>query len=266
MDNEALQNLLPGVTRAVVRAGKAIMAIYEQEYQVEYKDNKSPVTEADTRAHEIIADKLRGYGYPVVSEESVPAPAPEEAQQALYWLVDPLDGTKEFIRKNGEFTINVALIAHGRPVLGVVAVPAHQVLFYACQGQGAWKAEQNSVTRLSSSDQDDPAAAVLAVSRSHLQREDQAFIDRHGIQHTRALGSALKYCEIAEGKADLSVRYTPLMQWDLAASDLIVAEAGGCITNFRRKPYYYYLEQASEALTAGVLACNRGLAAYPFSV
>ncbi|PIR12112.1 MAG: 3'(2'),5'-bisphosphate nucleotidase CysQ [Gammaproteobacteria bacterium CG11_big_fil_rev_8_21_14_0_20_46_22] len=240
---------------AACQAAGAIMAVYHRDIAVEQKADQSPVTQADLAAHDAIVSVLAASGFPVISEES--EPDLDLLKRADYhWLVDPLDGTKEFIQKNGEFTVNIALIHHNRPVLSVVAVPAKQVVYYALKGQGAFKVEAGVGKRLQCSSVSNLEEATIAVSRSHLKPEDQDFIEKQGITKVKPLGSALKYCEIAEGLVDCSVRFTPLMQWDLAASDLIVSEAGACAVDFSGNVYSYRFDGVQQALTAGLLVSN----------
>jgi len=241
---------------AAQAASNVIMHIYETDFAVEYKEDASPVTMADQQAHKVICQVLSQSDYPIVSEESKQR---QHHAADIFWLVDPLDGTKEFIQKNGEFTVNIALIHQQRPVLGVVAVPAQDVVYFAEQGKGAFKRTLSSDERLHCSQQVDLHQATIAVSRSHLREQDQTFIQQHAIKHVKPLGSALKYCQLAEGLVDLSVRYTPLMQWDLAASDCIVHEAGGSVCDFALQPYHYDATQAEQALLQGLVTINAAI-------
>lgn len=238
-DRVKFKEYLKVALSAASEAGKAIMEIYATDFDVQHKNDESPVTLADKTAHDIICERLKPLGYPVVSEEGIEKAPVFDGLASTFWLVDPLDGTKEFISKNGEFTVNIALIQNERPVLGVVSAPALSVMYYAISGQSAFKVEENEVKQIYSSEVSELKDATIAVSRSHLKPEDKAFIERAGITSVKPVGSALKYCYLAEGKVDLSVRYTPLMQWDLAASDVIVHEAGGRVSTFSRRVYNY---------------------------
>lgn len=207
-------------------ASQAVMQIYASDnFGVDIKSDNSPLTKADTLSHQIICSQLEKYGFPVISEESCENTALKNDCDT-FWLVDPLDGTKEFINKNGEFTINIALIENSRPTLGIVAAPALNKYYYAVKGHGAYKVEKESHQKISCSNVTDITKATIAVSRSHLNAKDEEFIKENNITKIKKLGSALKYCEIAEGIVDLSIRYTPLMQWDIAASDILLAESG----------------------------------------
>ena len=225
-------------------AGKAVMEIYEKDFDVEYKDDKSPLTEADKRAHEIISEGLQKISpLPILSEEGKDIPYEERKNWERYWCVDPIDGTKEFIKKNGEFTVNIALIEKGEPVAGVVFAPALGELYWAQKGEGAFKLmlddgcrvlnekdlEKASTLPLTANAEKDSDLRIVA-SKSHLNDETKAFIDNltSNIQHPTFLsrGSSLKLVMVAEGSADIYPRLAPTMEWDTAAADAIVREAG----------------------------------------
>jgi 3'(2'), 5'-bisphosphate nucleotidase len=255
-----LNQLLDVALNAANQASEKMLEIYQKDFSIDYKYDKSPLTEADEASHQIIYNLLKDLGYPVISEESKPEELIDlTSQSSRFWLVDPLDGTKEFIKKNGEFTVNIALIENNRPILGVVAIPAQNKMYYAAQGQGAYKLEGGNAQKVNCSKTANLSDATIAVSRSHLKQEDQDFIARNNIAKTKPLGSALKYCEIANGSVDLSIRFTPLMQWDLAASDVIVHEAGGMVSNFSHNHYQYDISRSSEALINGLLVTNGSL-------
>ena len=210
-------------------AGKAVMEIYGQDFAIEYKDDQSPLTEADTRSHELIvgALKARYPEIPVLSEEGKGIPYEERSRWEYFWLIDPIDGTKEFIKKNGEFTVNIALIHRETPVLGIVYAPALGEMYWAKRGEGAYK---NGV-RLPLFVNAYPEKRLKVVaSKSHLSAETQAFIDALA-QSTETIeqvsrGSSLKLCMVAEGTADLYPRMGPTMEWDTAAADAVVRESG----------------------------------------
>lgn len=253
-----MNKLLETALTAVKAASEKVLSIYHQDFSVHYKTDKSPLTQADEMAHQVIYQQLIQTGYAIVSEESTSDELQTNNNQSdHFWLVDPLDGTKEFIKKNDEFTINIALVENKRPILGVVAIPAKQTIYYAIAGQGAYKlVEGQRPESIGVSSVNDLTQSVIAVSRSHLKPEDKQFIDTYGIADTRPLGSAVKYCYIAEGQVDLSVRFTPLMQWDLAASDIIVNEAGGCVCDFNHQAYDYDINMADKPLTVGLIVTN----------
>ena len=245
-------NFLPTVLDAALRAGDAALLIYERDFDVEFKDDKSPLTEADKAAHHIIADALADTGLPVLSEESKTVPYDERKNWARFWLVDPLDGTKEFIKKNGEFTVNIALIENGRPVLGVVYAPVLQTVYYgigqSAEGaeQGAWKAVDcagKAVNEILESATPCPmphapgsAALRVVASRSHMNSETEAFIadleKQHGAVELVSSGSSLKLCMVAEGSADIYPRIAPTMEWDTAAAQAVVEAAGGRVDQY----------------------------------
>ncbi|MDC0534190.1 3'(2'),5'-bisphosphate nucleotidase CysQ [Francisellaceae bacterium] len=255
-----LNQLLDVALNAANHASEKMLEIYQKDFSIDYKDDKSPLTEADEASHQIIYNLLKDLGYPVISEESKPEELIDSTSQSnRFWLVDPLDGTKEFIKKNGEFTVNIALIENNRPILGVVAIPAQNKTYYAIQGQGAYKVKGGNAQKINCSKTADLSVATIAVSRSHLKQEDQDFIARNNIANTKPLGSALKYCEIADGSVDLSIRFTPLMQWDLAASDIIVHEAGGVVSDFKGCGYQYDPQDSENALVDGLIARNENL-------
>jgi 3'(2'), 5'-bisphosphate nucleotidase len=254
------QALLATACRAVLPASAAILRIYEEgNWNVEEKDDKSPLTRADREAHEIIARVLEEESpeVPVLSEEGAHLPFETRKTWERLWIVDPLDGTKEFLSRNGEFTVNVALAVGGTPVLGVVAVPALDTYYVAAGGHGAFRASGETVA--AAAEARDPIAAMEAqavrlaaaagagdtaragaaaettarvvASRSHLNAETEAFIEGLKTQYTDVTivqaGSAVKLCRVAEGEADYYPRLAPTMEWDTAAGDAVVREAGG---------------------------------------
>lgn len=217
-----------GLTR---RAGTAVMEIYESgDFDVTLKNDdgfKSPLTKADKAAHEIIEAGLKQVSdYPVISEEG----AHGAADSASFWLVDPIDGTKEFINKNGEFTINIGLVENGKPVLGVVYAPAKKAMYYGAVGEGAYKqADGQEPVKISSEYQNETPTVV--VSRSHLNDETQKFLDKLGEHKKISMGSSLKLCLVAEGRASVYPRFAPTSLWDTAAADAVVRAAGGMVTD-----------------------------------
>ncbi len=210
------------------RAGAAILKVYESDdFGVEQKSDDSPLTRADKAANDVIVAGLKELELqaPVVSEEGKDVPYAERAQYTRFWLVDPLDGTKEFIKRNGEFTVNVALIENGRPVLGAVYVPVTDELFYAAQNEGAWQQDKGRVAAAAFTMQD-PNLKVVA-SRSHLNAATQAFMDKLNAPEIVSRGSSLKIIELARGEAHLYPRLAPTMEWDTAAAHAVLLEAGG---------------------------------------
>jgi len=237
--------------KAAVEAGAAILEIYAQDFEVEFKADDSPLTAADKAAHEIIVHALAATPYPVLSEESGTITYEERQQWNTYWLVDPLDGTKEFIKKNGEFTVNIALVENGVPVAGVVYVPVEDTLYLGVSNgalgvePGAWKAigcqgksfdeifASANPCRVSGA----PAGALKVVaSKSHCNDDTRDFIaalaKKYGPPELVSRGSSLKLCMVAEGRADIYPRIAPTMEWDTAAAHAVVTAAGGSVFEY----------------------------------
>ncbi len=215
---------------AAVAAGDAILKVYNSDFAVERKEDRSPLTLADRRSHEILSAELsKEFAFPVMSEEGRHVPYEERKDWEYYWLVDPLDGTKEFISRNGEFTVNIALIHRDRPVLGVIYVPVSGVLYYAQKGGGAFKLDREGTKRLRVSNRRE--GLVVVGSRSHGTPQLAEYVDRvrdrYGEVQFVSRGSSLKFCLVAEGAADIYPRLGPTMEWDTAAGQIIVEEAGG---------------------------------------
>jgi 3'(2'), 5'-bisphosphate nucleotidase len=236
-----LAKLLPGTIDVVAAASRAIMEVYAGSHDVEYKEDDSPLTRADKAAHRILAAGLARLApkFPVLSEEA--QDAHEFSVRGVwptYWLVDPLDGTKEFINRNGEFTVNVALISDHRPVLGVVAAPALGFTYSAARGFGAFKTEGNGSQQPIKVR---PAASPLVVvgSRSHRGSSLDALLAKIGPHEMRPMGSALKICLVAEGAADFYPRLGLTSEWDTAAAQAVLEIAGGQLTMLDGTPLRY---------------------------
>ena len=250
---KAVRDLLYGALLATLSAGESIMEVYASGFDVQYKTDQSPLTEADERSHEILSSRLDG-GIPILSEEGMSIPFEERNSWDLYWLIDPLDGTKEFIKGNGEFTVNVALMEFGRPLAGIVFLPAKDRLYWCSPGDGAFRAMGEAIgeikhatagdvqpqiasvlhysTPIRSENRRHPSDSMKVVqSVSHVSAEEAAFIQSLrpaiGDFDTAAAGSSLKFCLVAEGSADVYPRFGPTMEWDTAAGHCI-AEAAGC--------------------------------------
>jgi 3'(2'), 5'-bisphosphate nucleotidase len=225
-------DILAEVRGLVIEAGKRIMPFYRGQLNVSLKQDDSPLTAADLAAHHFLVDSLPSIlpRVPVVSEESSTEVHSSASQYGLFWLVDPLDGTKEFLKGTGEFTVNVALIEDGRPVLGVVHAPVLMVTYYASQvDSGAWR--QNGDTgpiRLKTRRADVSRLSVVA-SKDHAGPMVQGMLDRLTNPTLRSMGSSLKFCLVAEGAADLYLRDVPTMEWDTAAAQCVVESAGGSV-------------------------------------
>ena len=211
-----MKTLLHYAIDAALEAGKAIMEVYAQPFEVYTKDDDSPVTQADLRASNIIKEMLKPTGLPFVSEEDLP---PDRSQFNRYWLVDPLDGTAEFVKRNGEFTVNIALIDNKQPVLGVIYAPVLDKL---------WTSEDKQLSTLNSK----LSTFTVLVSRSHRTPEVDAYINKvlrpaHPDLVIDTQGSSLKFARLAEGSADVYVCYSKTKEWDTAAADAILRAAGG---------------------------------------
>ena len=232
------------IQNIALEAGRAIMKIYQKDFSIEYKDDKSPLTEADLKSNEIICTKLQElYPYiPIMSEENKQVEYGERKKWEYYWCIDPIDGTKEFIKKNDEFTVNIALIHKNAPVLGVVYAPAINEMYRAKQGDGAYLNGQ----KLPLKTNDNPSEKLYVVaSKSHLSQETQEFIDALDIKEIEQVsrGSSLKLCMVALGEADIYPRLAPTMEWDTAAADAIVREAGKMTYRFHNnQPVVYNKE------------------------
>lgn len=237
------EKLLLDAVHASLRAGEEIIKVYDSEdYDVQLKKDKSPVTLADRQSDNLIKDMFAPAGIPYFSEESEKAPYEERTEWERYWLVDPLDGTKEFIKRNGEFTVNIALIEDQTPVMGVIYVPVQKQLFFAVKGTGSYKMENVKEKEQFSSLNDLVNRAEklksnrkiknfrIAGSRSHLSPETMDFIEKLQMEYGKAdivtKGSSLKFCMVAEGTADIYPRLGPTMEWDTAAGHAIALSAG----------------------------------------
>jgi len=238
--------LLDPARELASRAGERILEIYETEFDVEHKDDKSPLTKADMASHHCIVDGLRELtpDIPVLSEESATLPFGERSRWDWYWLIDPLDGTKEFIKRNGEFTVNIALV-HGHEVaLGVVHVPAKGVTYFACRSGGAWRqTDGHAPERIHVRDKAG-SPVIVAGSRSHAGDSLKRFLDRLGEHELISMGSALKLCLVAEGRADVYPRLGPTSEWDTAAAQCVVEEAGGRVTTLDMQPLRYNTKES----------------------
>ncbi len=239
-------SLMQVAVQAAVAGGEAIMQVYDNgDFQVTSKEDDSPLTLADRKAHDVITDILKESNLPLLSEEGKHIDYKIRKAHEYFWLVDPLDGTKEFIKRNGEFTVNIALIKKDEPVIGVIYVPVTKVLYFANIDIGAFKIETyeaymlNDVNPLFSYAQTLPVSSFdnnvrVVGSRSHLSSETIQYIQKlkneYGHLDFVSIGSSLKLCLIAEGSADLYPRFGPTMEWDIAAGHAIVKASGGILT------------------------------------
>ena len=246
LDKAELERLLEQVLALAREAGRRILDVYERAYMVETKDDASPVTEADMAAHEVIVDGLQSlpHAWPVLSEESVDIPFSARARWDTYWLVDPLDGTREFIKRNGEFTVNIALIHDHEPVLGVVYVPVKDLFYYAARGLGAWRREDDRPARRIHVRRAGQGPVIIAGSRSHASPRLQEFVRNVGEAELVSMGSSLKSCLVAEGRADVYPRLGPTSEWDTAAAQCVVEEAGGHVTDLQGRRLLYNTKES----------------------
>ena len=258
--------------QASIAAGNAINEVYHSEdFEVEYKSDKSPLTLADQKSHEIIMKVLSEFDFPILSEEGKGTPYGQRKDWERFWVVDPLDGTKEFIKRNGEFTVNIALVEHSRPVLGTVFVPDRNTLYFAGQDLGAYKLQDGPFnemlgTRADSKEEvravlnqiidqstklpiSDPGRTGLTIvgSRSHKTPELEAYVEEKrkafGEVEFISAGSSLKICLVAEGRADVYPRLGPTMEWDTAAGQAIAEYAGASVHRYdTSKPLIYNKE------------------------
>ena len=227
---------------AVARAAAAeILAIYQSEFAVRHKDDRSPLTAADLAAHHCIVDGLRKLtpDIPVLSEESAGITTAQRRGWSTLWLVDPLDGTREFVKRNGEFTVNIALIEHGVTTYGVVQAPVTGALWHGGQRDGAFRRDGDGgdqALRVRA-----PATAPLrvAASRSHRDERTALFIERMGEIEPIGLGSSLKFCRLAEGGIDVYPRFGPTSEWDTAAAQAVLEGAGGAVLDLQGRPFRY---------------------------
>ena len=228
-------------------AGRAIMQVYEQGVEIQRKEDNSPLTQADIAAHNVIETGLARLipELPVLSEESAAVPFETRCRWREYWLVDPLDGTREFIKRNGEFTVNIALIRDHEPVLGVVFAPALMLLYYAVKGQGAFRQKLGSGVpqRIQARDVDGMQITV-AGSRSHAGESLIRFLDRLGPHTLVNMGSSLKICLVAEGLADIYPRLGLTSEWDTAAGQCVLEEAGGRLVELDGMPLKYNCKES----------------------
>lgn len=241
-----LKVLLDGAIKLAKVAGGRIMEIYNRDFSVIQKDDNSPLTEADMAAHAVIDDGLEELSpeYPLLSEESASIPFEDRARWDYYWLVDPLDGTREFIKRNGEFTVNIALIHEHRAILGVVYAPALSLCYYAAQGLGAYKQEGEQPAQAIHVQSRRRDKVIVAGSRSHRGESLDRFLANLGDYELLSMGSALKSCLVAEGAADIYPRLGLTSEWDTAAAHCIVEEAGGRLTNLQMEDLPYNTKES----------------------
>jgi len=241
-----INSLLFSAIRASLNAGEEILKVYESDFAVEHKDDKSPLTLADKNAHNAIASVLKDSNIPMLSEEGKSIEYAERSKWEYFWMVDPLDGTKEFIKRNGEFTVNIALIHKQKAILGVIYVPVTKTLYFAAQEIGCFKLEivdmiEDNLEGIILQSiklplQRHQKKFTIVASRSHLSEETEMFIDGLKMAHKEvdfiSSGSSIKLCLVAEGSADVYPRFAPTMEWDTAAGQAICEIAGKKVMDY----------------------------------
>lgn len=224
-----LEILVETAREACIKAGEKIMNVYlSDKFDVEVKGDASPLTIADKLAHEAIVTVLNQHELPILSEEGKNILFEERKGWKYFWMVDPLDGTKEFIKKNGEFTVNIALIHNQRAILGVVYSPVLNTLYWGHEGGGAWKQVSDGKATPMKIDRENAVQTIVA-SRSHLNPETQELLDKYPDAEIISMGSSLKFMLVAEGKAQLYPRFAPTMEWDTAAAQGVIEAGGGIV-------------------------------------
>lgn len=222
-------------------AGKRILEIYNSDYTIEEKHDKSPLTDADLAAHRSIVKALTALtpDIPILSEESAKLPFAERQKWRTYWLVDPLDGTKEFIKRNGEFTVNIALIDNHKSIIGVIHVPVLNIDYFGWKDGGSFKIEQGGKAQPIQVRKQAGDKLIVVGSRSHSSEQLQAYMENLGDAELLSMGSSLKFCLVAEGRADLYPRIGLTSEWDTAAAHCIVEQAGGRVTQLNMSELDY---------------------------
>lgn len=236
-----LKSLIEPIVALAEDAGRAILEVYSTDFEVQNKEDESPLTQADLASHRWIEAGLRSLtpDIPIISEESGLPDFEVRSQWERYWLIDPLDGTKEFVNRNGEFTVNIALIENQRPVLGVVHVPVQGKTYVGCEGVGAERRDGDDAPEAIKVAESSGQSPRIVGSRSHRGASLDAYLDRLGDYDMVPMGSSLKFCVVAEGGADLYPRLGPTSEWDTAAAQAVVEQAGGSVVTLDGKPMKY---------------------------
>lgn len=237
-----LNNLLEIAKEAALAGGEEIIKVYDTEFSVEEKDDKSPLTLADKNANARIEELLKETNIPILSEEGRDIAYEERKNWEYLWIVDPLDGTKEFVKRNGEFTVNIALIKNGVPILGVIYVPVKEWMYYGHIEMGAFKIENGEIEKLPI--ETNNSCFVAVGSRSHMSKETEDYFNElkklHGNIDVVSMGSSLKICLVAEGVANVYPRFAPTMEWDTAAGHAIVSSAGKKLIDYTTQKEMIY--------------------------
>jgi len=233
------------INHIAIKAGQKIMDIYENEdfeKTIDFKSDDSPLTIADKASHEIIVEELEklNLGIPILSEEGEEIPYERRKKWTYYWCIDSLDGTKEFIKKNGEFTVNIALIYKNKSILGVIYAPVLNTLYFGKENKGAFKKTNENIEQINCSFGKKNRIAVR--SKSHASKEEETILAKYEATESISVGSSLKFCMIAEGKANVYYRFGPTMEWDTAAGQAIVEASGGTVLNQESQPFSYNKE------------------------
>ena len=236
-----LANLVEPLSELAQSAGNAILEIYYSDFDVLEKDDNSPLTQADLNAHHIIIDGLRKItpSIPIISEETPLQSFEKRKTWQQYWIIDPLDGTKEFVKKNGEFTVNIALIDNHKPVLGIVYVPVSMKTYIGCEGFGAQIIDPDVGKKIIQVTEKPNQKLRIVGSRSHQGKTLKKFLSQIEEYELKPIGSSLKFCLIAEGLADIYPRYGPTSEWDTAAAQAVVEQAGGMVLKTDGNPLLY---------------------------
>jgi len=233
-------SILPDVIKIADEASEKVLHIYQSDFKVNYKEDHSPITAADIASHDIIVKGLRQISrdIPILSEEGAEIPWEERKKWRRFWLIDPIDGTKDFTQRTGEFTVNIAMIEDGEPVMGVVTAPALKEAFWGIKGEGAHMRDRTGmVHRIRVAEPKDTLRVVA--SKNHLNEETRAFIETLGSHETVQAGSSLNFCRIAEGHADIYPRMGPTSEWDTAAAHTVLVAAGGKVQTPEGHPLVY---------------------------
>ena len=244
---------LESVMEAIIQAGERIREIYDTDFEVNKKDDDSPITKADLESNKILRSILEKTGIPILSEEDVDDKSRLTSEKV--WIVDPLDGTQDFVNRTGEFTILVGLVENHVPVMGLVYLPIKKILYFAEKGMGAFCYDLNKWEKISVRNVDDVSKCLALVSRHHLSGKEKKILDHLGITNTLTIGSSLKVMEISSGRGDIYLTTTNKMsQWDTCASWCVISEAGGQMTDISGNDLFYNTESVKHE--NGLLVTN----------
>jgi len=245
----AYNRFVEPLKKIVIEAGNIILDVYKTDFgkSIEKKSDESPVTKADKLANDYIVNQLKllDSEIPIIAEESKQIEYSTRKDYDLFWLVDPLDGTKEFIKKNDEFTVNIALVKGEYPVVGIVFAPVFDEMYYGIEGKGAFKEQKGKKFSINCKKTDlEKENLKFLISRSHISKSDKKYLESFKSPIVQNMGSSLKFMRIAEGKADVYFRYTPTMEWDTAASQIIIEESGAIMFDIVTEERLKYNKQS----------------------